>query len=790
MSGPCEGTTLIDLTRSLAGALTTMLLADYGAHVVMLEPPDGHPLRAETGFLVYARGKESLRPPSGVSAVELLRNLAASADVLVDDCTEAEAAASGVSWTALHKANPRLIHCSLPSFGTPTPEGDLPPDDALVAARSGMMDAQPGFRDGPVFVHPPIPSHGAALLAAQAVAAALYARERDRRGRRVVVPLWHGALAMQASHLLEIEHADTFPGPRRTHAGAQPLYRLYQCQDSRWIHLGVLTPRFWPGVALAVGHPEWISDPRYKSMPNLPTAAEREAFMEMFAGIIDRKPFAEWERLFDEHDVPCAPAQTVDEFMRDPQVSATAMLAELQDPRVGRIRQMGLALDFERTPGAIRGPAPELPRIGARSAESRAVREPTSGTANSTAGTQQTDVTIASEQLPLNGIRILDLSSYIAGPLGPAFLADLGADVIKIESPEGDGLRANRGFLAWNRGKRGLGLDLKRPEARQVLYRLVDSADVLLENMRPGVMQRLGIDYETLRRRNPRLIYCSVTAFGATGPYRHKPGFDPLLQARSGIERTQGGFQNPPVFLLVPLTDNTCAMLNAVGIAMALFERERSGEGQRIVTSLLRAAGFVQSDTMIEYAGRPPRTTNDVGQFGPHPLYRLYRCADGWLFLAARGTEERQRLGVLLTMDCEPLDGDGPSGATGVPELQLAARLAERFAEASVATWAQRLRGAGVPAVRADEDYARSFTGDPLLLDAGLIVSYRHPVYGRIRQPGVLARFGSISPSATCPAPLLGQHSREILAEAGYDSTSINALIASRAVVETAQERI
>ena len=248
------------------------------------------------------------------------------------------------------------------------------------------------------------------------------------------------------------------------------------------------------------------------------------------------------------------------------------------------------------------------------------------------------------DKLPLEGVRILDCSSFIAGPLGPVFLADLGASVIKIEAPEGDGLRSNRGFLGWNRGKRGLGLDLKRPEALEVLYRLVDEADVFLENMRPGVTERLGISYTTLRSRNPRLIYCSVTAYGPEGPYRHRPGFDPLLQARSGIERAQGGFQHPPVFLLVPATDNTCAMLNAAGIALALYERGRSGVGQRIETSLLRAACLLQSDSLVDYDGRPPRPANDPDQVGPSPLYRLYECADGWIFISAGSSESRLAL--------------------------------------------------------------------------------------------------------------------------------------------------
>jgi crotonobetainyl-CoA:carnitine CoA-transferase CaiB-like acyl-CoA transferase len=818
MSGPCSGLAVLDLTRSVAGALTTMMLADNGADVLMIEPPEGHPLRAEPGFLAWGRGKRSLAFDLDSAGAERVRGLAADADVLIESFGSGEAERLGLDWPDLHARNPRLVLCSLPSFGAGTVEDTLPPDDALVAARAGIMGTQPGFREGPVFVRPMMSSHGAAMLTIQALGAALYAREHDGAGRLVRVPLWHGALAMQSSSLMEVERG-SFPIARRTATDGRPLYRLYQCQDGRWIHLGVLTPRFWPGVALAAGHPEWVSDPRYSTMPNLPTAAEREAFIEMLAAIIDQKPFAEWERLFEEYDVPCAPAQTVDEFLHDARLDAAKLLVEIDDPRAGSMRQMGLPVAFQRTPGQVRVPAPTLGEGGEHPLHpSPPVRDLTPGpftsgeggimgaslslagesqgegeareparpqAAPATPSTGAVDTSTTNLARPLAGVRIVDLSSFIAGPLGASFLADLGADVIKVEAPDGDGLRGNRGFLAWSRGRRGLGLDLKQPEAREILYRLVDQADVVLENMRPGVTERLSIDYETLRARNPRLIYCSVTAFGPSGPYRSKPGFDPLLQARSGIERAQGGRQNPPVFLLVPVTDNTCAMLNAVGIALALYERERSGQGQRVETSLLRAACFVQSDSLLEYEGRPPRPANDPGQFGPDAFYRLYRCADGWLLLAARTDAQRQALTDTLGVT---YDGEAirmPRITPSAAELDLAEALAARFSAEPVDVWLERLRVAGVPAVRAEENYSLRFVDDPMLAGAGLVVTYDHPEFGHVRQPAGLASFGVAPQPATRPAPLIGQHTSEILAELGYDVAQIASLLERGAAVET-----
>jgi crotonobetainyl-CoA:carnitine CoA-transferase CaiB-like acyl-CoA transferase len=766
MSGPCDGINVVDLTRSLAGALTTMLLADYGAEVTLIEPPEGHPMRSEDGFLVWARGKRSIRLDGGSNLMQVCLDACANADVILEDF---EPDSIQFDWAALRELNPRLIRCSVPAFGTDGREAALPPNDALVAARAGILGSQTGFRAGPVFVRPAIASYGTALLAVQAIAAALLARARYGQAAQIAVPILHGALAMQASQLLDIERRTSFPAPRRTAAGALPLYRLYECQDHRWLHLGVLTPRFWPGLALAAGHPEWLAERRYKTMPNLATQAERDDFTALMAAIIAQKPRDGWLRLFQEHDVPCAPALTVDQFRRDDQVVATRIMTELDGSPVGKTQQPGLALDFSRTPGAIRAPAPTLmaaERVIASDHERRPV--PRDGSPSNHA------------PLPLSGIRILDLSSYIAGPLGPAFLADLGADVIKVESPDGDGLRVHAGFLAWNRGKRGLGLDLKRPAAREVLDRLLAGADVLVQNMRPGVAERLGIDYERLRQKYPRLVCCSVTAFGPTGPYRDMPGFDPLLQALSGIERTQGGDQNPPVFLLVPITDNTCAMLNAVGIALALLERERSGKGQLVETSLLRAASFLQADGLLHYAHRPPSATNDAMQLGPVPLYRLYACSDGWIFLDARSRQHRATLADLLQLDPDLLEDSGSAAGK-----TLATELERRFAERSAAEWLQALASVGVPATAAVEDYGRDFADDRLLTDADLIREYQHPLYGHIRQPVALVRFGEIPASATRPAPLLGEHSREILAEAGYNAESIEALLASGDVVES-----
>src|SRR5436309_14018736 len=206
-------------------------------------------------------------------------------------------------------------------------------------------------------------------------------------------------------------------------------------------------------------------------------------------------------------------------------------------------------------------------------------------------------------------------------------LADLGADVVKVESPEGDSFRELPGFFGWNRGKRSISVDLTTPEGREVVERLAARGDVVMENMRPGVAERLGVGWTRLAALNPRLVYCSVTAFGSTGPGVERPGFDPILQALGGLMTLQG-FGGPPKYLRTAPTDYYTAALATQAVLAALFVRERTGRGQRIETSLLQGVMALQSGIAIDYPGKPTLIREN-------PTYRLYQGSDGvWFFLA------------------------------------------------------------------------------------------------------------------------------------------------------------
>jgi crotonobetainyl-CoA:carnitine CoA-transferase CaiB-like acyl-CoA transferase len=800
MAGPCTGLRVLDLASTMAGAVATMLLADFGARVTMIQPPQGHPLGNEEGFRVWRRGKTPLTADlSTVRGRRAVRDLAARVDVLVDDLPPGELERLGLEPAALAVANPRLIHASITACGTRGPWRDLPADEALVLALSGTMRRQPGFREGPVYFVLPLASYAAALLALHGIGAALVRRgtqgvEREsgddpirvpRSSFRVETSLLAGALAQNGSVFID---ADTPPPvePRLRHPlGELPLYRLYQCQDGRWLHLGGLTPRFWPNIAIAVDRPDLISDPRFQNPPRMATHDARRDLVGMLAAEFDRRPFAEWDRILDEHDVPYAPALTVDEFRQDPQLRVQELVITVDDPDVGPMEQLGPVIKFgvrnvdcATAHGASSAPVAPV--------QTRDVGGTPAGRTQATIVPQPAIRNPQSpDQSPLAGVSVIDVSGFIAGAYGSAFLADLGGDVIKVEGPEGDGLRRLfDGFLAWNRGKRGVCLDLRTEAGRAAYLRLTATADVVLENMRPGVADRLGVGYEAIRQLNPQVVYCHVSAYGTTGPYRHKPGVDPLMQARSGIERAQGGLEGPPVFLLPPVTDNTAAMLNTLGILFGLFHRQRTGEGQFVETSLLAAAALLQSDSLTAYEGRPPRPANDPAHIGPHALRRLYRCRDGWLMLACQDERDWRALcGALGRPAWRDDQRFATPEARAANQRALAEALGARFAglrlERVLAAF-QRRRIPCAPATGACET-----VDDPQLVENGYTAEFPHAILGRVRQSAGLTRVNGCPPASTRTAPLLGEHTREVLAEYGFAPEEIDALIDSGAAVQT-----
>jgi formyl-CoA transferase len=401
------------------------------------------------------------------------------------------------------------------------------------------------------------------------------------------------------------------------------------------------------------------------------------------------------------------------------------------------------------------------------------------------------DDTLPAVGHPLEGIKVLELSNFIAGPFCGAQLADLGADVIKIEQPGvGDASRRSpplvkggdgAGFMTLNRGKRSIALDLKSDLGRAAFMRLAATADVLVENMRPGTMRDLGIDEPTLRPLNPRLVYCSISGFGQTGPWSQRAGQDLIAQAMSGLMSITGEPGGAPVKCGVPVADLTTALFSALSITSALYERDRSGKGQYLDLSLFESAlALGVWETALYFA-----TGEVAGPLGSahraSAPYQAFACADGHITLGAT-TPANWRNGC-GALGLDHLIED-PRFATPTARKQNEHELAALIEAVTVtqprAYWQRLMDEGGVPCgpiLGYDETLAAEHT-----LARGMVAEVEHPTAGPSRLVASPIHMDRTPPRRPRPAPLLGQHSHEVLREVGLDDTELARLVESGAL--------
>ncbi|WP_397453079.1 CaiB/BaiF CoA transferase family protein [Pseudomonas sp. NA-150] len=379
---------------------------------------------------------------------------------------------------------------------------------------------------------------------------------------------------------------------------------------------------------------------------------------------------------------------------------------------------------------------------------------------------------------PLSGIKVLDLSAYIAGPYGCSLLADQGAEVIKIEPPTGDNLRKypstlaseSRAFLGVNRSKLGVVLDLKRAEGLETLYALVREVDVLVHNFRPGVPERLGIGYEQLKPLNPRLIYCAVTGYGESGPLKDKAGYDQVLQTMTGMCVSQSKPGGPPEVLYGSVVDYYAAALVAGGVSSALFEREKTAEGQYVGVSLLRSALTMQSARLIWAEGEPVKMDRDMRSGG---ITGIHPTREGHLYLSANTPHFWQalceRTGLLNLLDerYDTMRKRAEHEAVIIPQLHAA--LQARTALEWEIEFGDTVPCAAARRVEDMFDHPQSQAED-------LIADYQHPVVGHYRGFARPIRYGRTPGPQPFAAPAFGQHSDDVLRAYGFTDEQIYGL--------------
>ena len=810
MSSPCDDLRILDLSTGPAGGLATMVLADFGADVVKVEPPGGDPSRAEAAAPMWLRGKRSVALDVGQAEQrESLLTLVGGADVVVVSAAPAEVTRLAIDYATLAALNPALIYCWITAWGPAGPYADYPADAALVAAKTGRMQPFSGIvrREGPAFPAVRAETHAAAQSAISGILAAVLARDRTGRGQLVQTSLLQGTFPYDLSTLVRRQLVERYP----QHFEGDPFglltpdsmptlgYQPIMGQDGRWIQLANLLEHLFFASIEALELTEQVhGNPRYAGAPR---ALEPGALEEVRNLMLERareRPAAEWMERFQENgNVAGDWVGTAQEALSNPDMLANGEVVELEHPRLGRTRQLGPLARLMDTPAEPRGYVAEP---GEHTAEvlAETPRPPT--VRNGAASSPQSH--------PLEGITVLEFATIIAAPLGTALLADMGARVIKVEPVGGGdpmrtmgvGLGAHLTVSKTTAGKESVCIDLKSERGQELVGRLIERTDVLVHNYRPGVPERLGIGFERSRELQPGIIHLSVNGYGPDGPGARRPAAHPIPGAVDGGALMQAGRGWPPdTSSLDGLREaarwfyraneanpdpNTSVAVASTAL-LGLHARRRTGRGQQAFLSMLGANAYANFDDFLSFDGKPPRPTLDEDLFGTGACYRLYPAADGWVFLALRDDASWREFCAATERADLAADARYASVAgRSQHDAELAAALGELFATRGALAWERLLAPRGVGCVEAsDQPPGAFYSNDEQMRSSGLAVEAEHPVWGRYQRWGPTVRF-SDAPERFGAGTYAGQHTDAILAELGC-SDGETAELRARGVVDS-----
>jgi crotonobetainyl-CoA:carnitine CoA-transferase CaiB-like acyl-CoA transferase len=781
-SGPLTGVRVLDLTRGMPGAVATMLLADYGAEVVVVEQPGGTPLRRTGAHSVWNRGKRSLLADiDDPGDRQALAALAAGADIVIEDRRPGELGRRGLGYDDVAAANDDVVYTSISAYGQHGGRRERVGFDAAVAAHLGIMNEWGGSREGPIFLGHPAIDYATALLATIGTLACLRSRLVTGLGDHVDVSMLDGALALYPMNWFSDRAGKAI---NRKSAGGdlqfghkRLLLRMFDCSDGRLVQVHTGAAGAFDRAMEVFGLGDEISKTEGSvQMDSLLTDHDLEVLETKLPDIIRTRPLHEWLQLLWANEVAALPVGIPGEALDDDQVRFAGIVAALDDPALGPIEVVGPCVLLSASPGSIVAPAPQLDADGA------ALRE--HGWESSGLEAVSGRPSLGS---PLDGVRVVEFATFFAAPYGHRLLSDLGAEVVKVEGIAGDPMRPLAEiFEGANRGKRGIAADLKHPDAAALVRELLAGADVVQHNLRPGVAERLGIDDATVRTVRPDIVYHYSPGYGSAGPKSMLQSFAPLVSGFVGQFALAAGKGNRPR----PTFGNEDyynGLLGACACLLGLVHRERTGEGQFVECPQLHSSVFTTSE-MYKRGGSYESVVPslDHGQYGWSAGYRIFQCLDAWICVTCvTDAQFRALLDAVVPEDQRSTLADGDVSVAADVTGPAAALLEYHFVERFVDDWLDVLVGAGVPAegVRDESWMNRDAFLEPEMLADGHVFAFEHPVHGGIRIVGDLVRMARQSPAGKGRAPLHGEHTREVLAELGYDDARIDELLAGRAVV-------
>lgn len=819
MPGPCTGLNVLDFSLGMPGAICALVLADFGAEVIKVEPPGGDPFRFQPAWISWNRGKKGVVLDLGTAegqdqAIQLI----GEADVLVESFRPGDMGEWGLSYHALSQLYPRLIYCSITGFGQEGPLGRVKGYEGVVAAKAGRMlnlRGQPN-RDGPVYSAVPTGSWHGSQAALRGIVAALRVRDQCGRGQWVQSSIVQALASPHDNNAgagglvnLQLARKDPERYPvRPPSSGLSTIgYIPVRTGDGAWLqHANQRVPHI-QGHLRAIGLGHLLEDERFEKVPAI-SVENRELLRREILEKQLEKTAGEWMGIYlEDGDIAAEPYRNSIQAMDHPAVVANGTVVTINDPRVGALRTLAPLVDLKETPGEPSGPSPDVGQHNAEVLGRLPRKSEAGGVSPLAAGNAE------APGHPLEGVTILDLATIQAGPYGAALLADMGARVIKIDATDrrlDEGRRSTAQSIAEPRtyaGKEGIQIDLQTPEGKEIIHKLIARADVLSHNFRLGVPERLRIDWETCRKINPRLVHVWMGTYGENGEHARRPGAHPIPGAIMGGAMRQMGRGMPPlpeqVMDIEETVEATRWMMKsnwgpdqntspavATAIVLGLWSRDQTGRGQPVHVTMLNANAWTNADEYYDYDNRPSIALPDEEIHGVHALYRLYRCREGWVFLACLFQEEWE--GFCRAVQREGLLSD-PRFSTREARLAndeaLIAEISSIFAQRAAAEWEELLVGADVGCVQADEALEGDFYADhPHAKANDLSVEVEHPYIGKYLQYGGLVEF-SLTPGQYRSSIQVGQHTKPLLRELGYGDEEIEDM-GSRGIVQWADPSV